>query len=176
MSRKPQDNARPKDAPRRGGVRPIAAALPKVAAKAIGRRGFAEASLITDWAAVVGDALAAASQPVRLAFPPGKRASGTLHIRVSGGVATELQHLEPLVVERINSHFGYSAVTRLKLIHAPLVKHEPARRREPARASPPDPAKRDALAALLDGVEDTEVRAALERLGNAILARESQVK
>ena len=42
--------SKPKDSERRGGVRPVAAALPKIAAKAIGKRGFAEAALITEWA------------------------------------------------------------------------------------------------------------------------------
>ncbi len=162
-----------KDSERSGGVRPVAAALPKIAAKAIGKRGFAEAALITDWDGVVGRELARVSQPEKLVFPPGQRTNGTLHIRVQGGFATELQHLEPLVVERINGHFGYGAVTRLKLTHAPL-RRSPKRSKRRVRA--PDPAQRAMLADILGAVEDDAVREALERLGTAILTGEAEVK
>ncbi|NKB56126.1 MAG: DUF721 domain-containing protein [Alphaproteobacteria bacterium] len=157
-------------------MRPVAATLPSIAAKAIGKRGFAEASLITDWATIVGDQLATVSQPDRLSFPPGKRAGGVLHIRVQSGGAIELQHLEPLVVERINSHFGYGAIARLKLVHAPLTRQATPRARQENRDTPPDPAHQAILDQMLAGVADNEVRAALERLGAAILHQESKVK
>jgi len=157
-------------------MRPVAASLPKIAAKAIGKRGFAEAALITEWGTIVGNELAQVSQPEKLAFSPGERNNGTLHIRVQGGVATELQHLEPLVVERINSHFGYSAVARLKLTHAPI-RRPPSRHRDrkPA-AAPASPEQRAALDTILDTVDDPEVKGALIRLGEAIMGDGSKIK
>lgn len=157
-------------------MRPVAAALPKIAAKAIGRRGFAEASLITEWHTVVGAELAKVSQPVKLAFPPGARTNGTLHISVQGGVATELQHLEPQVLERINGHFGYGAIARLRLVHAPPGRN-PSRRARPRETErKPDAAQRESLVSLLSPVDDDDMRSALESLGAAILAREHRVK
>ncbi len=156
---------------RAGWPRPVAAALPKIAAKIVGRHGFAQGTLITDWGAIVGADLAAVSQPERLSFPPGKRVGGVLHIRVEGGVATELQHLEPLVLERINGHFGYGAVARLRLVHGPLPRRP--ERRKPAPDAAPDPARLATLDDMLAAVEDPEGRAALDRLGTAILRREA---
>ena len=66
---------KPSGADRRHGLRALAAALPAIAGKAFGRRGFAEAGIITDWAAIVGPALAAESLPVKLSFPRGQRAT-----------------------------------------------------------------------------------------------------
>ena len=157
-------------------MRPVAASLPKIAAKAIGRRGFAEAALITDWDTIVGKELARVSQPEKLAFSPGERRNGTLHIRVQGGVATELQHLEPLVVERINSHFGYGAIARLKLTHAPLRQPPPRRRERKPPVVQASPEQRAALDNVLATVDDQEVKDALNRLGKAILGNGSQVK
>lgn len=157
-------------------MRPVAASLPKIAAKAIGRRGFAEAALITDWDTIVGKELALVSQPEKLAFSPGERSNGTLHIRVQGGVATELQHLEPLVVERINSHFGYRAIARLKFTHAPLRQPTPRRVSQKPAQLKSSPEQRAALDSVLASVDDQEVRAALHRLGNAVLGRGSEVK
>tara|TARA_B100000676_G_scaffold269238_1_gene285008 strand:+ start:1050 stop:1568 length:519 start_codon:yes stop_codon:yes gene_type:complete len=162
-----------KDSERRGGVRPVAAALPKIAAKAIGKRGFAEAALITEWATIVGRDLALVSQPEKLAFPRGQRSNGTLHIRVAGGVATELQHLEPQVVARINGHFGYGAIARLKLTHAPL-RQTPARPKRGIRK--PNPKDHKALHDMLGDVEDDAMREALERLGTAIMSGDAEVK
>ncbi len=157
-------------------MRPVAASLPKIAAKAIGRRGFAEAALITDWDTIVGKELARVSQPEKLAFSPGERRNGTLHIRVQGGVATELQHLEPLIVERINSHFGYGAIARLKLTHAPLRQPPPRRRERKPPVVQASPEQRAALDNVLATVDDQEVKDALNRLGKAILGNGSQVK
>lgn len=165
-----------RDDRRKPGMRPLAATVPKIAAKAIGKRGFAEASLITDWSTIVGNDLAKVSQPNKLSFPPGKRTEATLHILVQGGVATELQHLEPMVIERINSHFGYGAVSRLRLIHAPLGKR-PARRGMPTlQKTKPSPEHRAKLNTMLADVADDDIRNALERLGTAILIRESKIK
>ena len=151
----------------------MAASLPKIAAKAIGKRGFAEAALITEWDRIVGRELACVSQPEKLAFSPGRRSNGTLHIRVQGAVATELQHLEPLVIERINSHFGYRAIARLKLTHAPLRQTSPPLKRSPQT---PDPKQRAVLTDILSKVEDDTVKKALERLGAAILTGSAKGK
>jgi len=148
--------------------------LPKVTAKAIGRRGFTEGVLLNDWPAIVGVDLAEVSQPEKLMFPRGERIGGVLHIRVSGGVAIELQHLEPLVIERINGHFGYGAVARLRLIHAPIERPRAAKPRPAPRPSAPvDPGRRAMLLNMLDGVEDAALRSALERLGTAVLRHEA---
>lgn len=163
-------------AKRSGGVRPVAAVLPKIAAKAIGQRGFAEATLITDWDHIVGADLARVSQPERLQFARGERSKGTLHVRVQGGVATELQHLTPLVIERINGHFGYGAVARLKLTHAPLKTKAKRMRRPSPAATPASPKQRAQLDSLLEETEDPEIKAALKRFGDAIAKRASEVK
>lgn len=168
--------AKPKSARgagRRGRTLPIAALLPAVTRKALGRRGFASAAVITEWAHVVGPELARESIPERLVFPHGKRDSGVLWIRVDGPLATELAHLEPLVLERINASFGYRAVAGLRLRQGPVTapsgdSPEPSRPLPPSPPSLP-PEQRRALASRLHSVADTELRASLQRLGEAVL-------
>ena len=98
-----------------GTARSLAQLVPKLARAVMGKRGFAEAGLLSDWQAVVGADIAAKALPERLDFPRGERRDGTLHLSVTGAWALALQHLEPQLVERINSYFGYPAVARLKL-------------------------------------------------------------
>lgn len=155
------------------GLRALGEAVAELTRPIIGRRGFTRGALIGDWAAIVGDRLAASSLPERIAYI-GKRASGgTLHLRVaSGGLAMELQHFEPVLIERINAYFGYPAVARVKLIQGPLPAPAGARTSQPA--NPPralSPAEQDALAAQLTDIADPELREALAALGRAVIAQ-----
>ena len=61
---------------RRGGPRALAAMLPRIARPAFGKRGFVEASVLTDWPVIVGSVLAEETRPMRLSFPRGARAEG----------------------------------------------------------------------------------------------------
>lgn len=166
----PPEASRPAQPERRGsaGPRAIAEVAARLTRRPLGKRGFTEASLIGQWASVVGAALAATTLPLRITFPPGERAGGVLHLRVaSGAMATQVQHLEPLVVQRINGHFGYRAVARLALSQGPVP-------RPPARRAAPEPqldaAAEDELARRLAVVEDDDLKAALSALGRRIAA------
>lgn len=161
---------------RAGYVRPIGQLVPGLTRHILGKRGIGQASIITDWAKIVGENLAAHSQPDRLAFPKGKRTGATLHIRVLGALATEMQHLEPMVVERINSHFGYRAVDRIRLIQAPFVNQTQNQKKRPKVQPKADPKDLAELHESLESVEDQEMRAVLERLGGAILRRKKATK
>src|SRR5579885_2629775 len=108
MSAKSPDQDSEKPAPRRNGIARLSSELPAltrtVFKNSVGGRGFAEAGLITEWAAIVGAEIAAMSQPAALAFPRGERKGGVLTIRCGGAAALELQHLKPQILDRINSH------------------------------------------------------------------------
>jgi len=143
----------------------LAVTLPKVTRRTLGRHGLAEGGLVTDWAAVVGQTIAERSLPLRLSFAGGERRDGTLHVRVSGALALELQHLEPLVLERINGYFGYRAVGRLR-IHQGPVPGLPEPQRPPASA--PSAEAEAAIASQVSAVEDEALREALRSLGRGL--------
>ena len=155
---------------RRGGVRGLAGLLLPLLSPAARRRGFAETTILTDWPRVVGAGFAARCQPVRLDRPRGGRGGGTLLLRATGGAALELQHAAPQLLERINGHFGYPAVARLRFLHAPPVRRRPAPAPPPPRS--PSPAAREAVAALTSGIPDPGLREALRALGEAVAAAE----
>ncbi len=158
------------------GLLAIAKTLPKITGQALGKRGFAQADLLGAWSGIVGQDIAAHCVPRKLDRPrPGQRRGaqapgGTLTLRVEAGYALEIQHLEPVLLERINGYFGFQAVTRLRLLQGPGPAPKPPSA-PPARA--PDPAAERALHARLGGVADTDLRGALDRLGQAVLRRET---
>ena len=83
--------------------RAIASLLPKVARQAYRRYGFAESKILTRWPEIVGATLAANTVPQRISFNRRSRIGGTLHLTTESAFATELKHLEPRLLERINS-------------------------------------------------------------------------
>jgi len=156
---------------RGGGPRPLAASMGGVARRTLGRRGFAEGGLIADWRAIVGAELAASCWPDRISFPPGKRGGGTLRIRVAGGLATELQHLTPQLLERVNGHFGYRAIDRISLLQAPPDENSASQTAPKTRsAACADPRREGEFAAATAAVDDPDLRAALARLGRAMIS------
>ena len=156
-----------KDQRRGGALRPLAGSLAKIAGKSFGRRGLAEGGLIADWADVVGAEIAAICLPNGLTFHRSKeRTKGTLTLRVANGHGLTLQHLEPMIVERINGYLGYPAVARLRLRLGHFVPRERRRRSTPPVLSP---AMETSLSERVAGVEDADLRVALENLGRSIL-------
>lgn len=164
--------------PRRGrGPVALAATLSRITDAALRKRGFAQSTVITNWAEIVGAELADHTTPQRLAFPRsgrGGRGGGTLHVRVAGALATELQHLEPLVLERINTYFGYQAVARLALEQGPLPPRRKGARRTPTPAL--DAEEEGVIESAVSGVEDESLRRALAGLGRAVMASDKGLK
>ncbi|MDH3236028.1 MAG: DciA family protein [Alphaproteobacteria bacterium] len=154
---------------RRGptGMRSIAAPLSAVGRPVLKRRGLAGGRIVAEWPEIVGASLAACSCPERLSQPR-DGGPGVLKIRVDGPLAIELQHLEPVVIERINGYFGYRAVERLSMVRGPLPP-----RRDDVPAAPPaaDAAALQKAADRTAGIEDEALREALTSLGGHVLSR-----
>jgi hypothetical protein len=147
------------------GMVSIAMPAGRVTRPVFGKHGFAGGALVVDWPAIVGSAVAAHTLPLRIQFPPKQRSEGVLVVKVdSGAFATELQHLEPLILERVNGYFGWQAVVRLRMLQGPLPRRKGKAAAPAASAAEPSPA----LRASLDAVDDPELREALERLGRRL--------
>jgi hypothetical protein len=143
-----------------GGPYPIARALPTVTGRALRRYGFQAGELALRWAEIVGQQVARMAAPERLGRARGKQGA-VLELRVLPASAIEIQHLAPLIVERINGYYGRPVVASLRLRQGPLPM-PPAPRPAPP---PPDPAVEQALAAGVAEVRHERLRAALLSLG-----------
>ena len=150
------------------GPRALAAVLPKVAEPALRKRGFSAVEIITNWREIVGSDLADEASPDRLAFPRGARSQGTLHVTAPGAVALEIQHLEPQIIERINTYFGYGAVCRIALTQGPARKRPGLQKKAPARPRPVNPIRRAEIDASTAGIASEPLRDALRGLGKSV--------
>jgi len=153
---------------RKPGLRMLGATVPKLTDKALRKRGFLESAIVHRWSSIVGEAVAGWCAPDRVAFPRDKRAGATLHLVVPGARALELQHLEPVLLERINTVFGYDAVERIAIRQGPLPEPRHKPRPEPR---PLDRREEDWVAAQVAGFADQDLKNALQALGRAVLSR-----
>jgi hypothetical protein len=149
--------------------------LPKITRKVFEKFGFSTATLLTDWAIIVGADLAAFTAPERLKWPRGYegaatgeaeagRTGATLMLRVEPARALDVQYKARLLIDRINAYFGYRAVAEIRLVQAPLIKSggESVARRD---ASPPG-----TPGAAVQAVADDALREALASLEASIRA------
>lgn len=127
-------------------------------------RGLAGTELLTDWRRIAGTSLADHTIPEKLSFAPGKKVGGTLTIAVENGFALDLQHMQPVILERINMYFGYQAVARI------LISHnfpKPAGTPPLAKLSG-HPALHEAAVHDADNVADPELKEALQSLAKTL--------
>ena len=96
-------------------ARAVSDMLPDVGRAAFRRFGFVQSSVVSRWREIVGERYASVSSPESIRFPQGKRSGGVLTLVVEGAHAPMLQHVAPVIIDRVNRFFGYPAVERLSI-------------------------------------------------------------
>jgi hypothetical protein len=136
-------------------------------------RGFAVARLLTHWAEVAGDEMARKTRPVKIGYGKGGMGA-TLTLLVKAAEAPMVQMALPVLKERVNAVYGYSAISHIHLTQTAATgfaegqaEFTPA----PKAAKTPDPATTAKAQAVAKDVADPSLRSALEQLAQNILTR-----
>ena len=160
-------------------VKAVGSFVPRLTRKAFEKYGFSAATLLTDWAVIVGPQLAAYTAPDRLKWPRAVDAYGdvdssaqgrpgaTLILRVDGGRALDVEYRKRELVERINSYFGYRAVADLRILQAPV---QAATALPRAVIGPRAPQPRAVIAPEITSIANDGLRDALARMEQGIAA------
>ena len=135
--------------------------------KELRRRGFTVAEVVTRWQSIMGQTLAEVTRPMKLTFPAGRGEGGTLLLMVAPGFGLAVESNHPLIIERINTYFGHSCVSRLKLLQGPLPSVERPQNRvlDPEQASEAGKLK---VKDLVSSVQNDNLRERLRRIGQLI--------
>ena len=161
--------------------RTLATAVDKVARQTLGKDWNLYATLLNHWAEIVGTEYAAKTTPVKISFPRGKpdeakwaqgrRCDGALHIKLPQGLVMEFTYQTDQIKQRISSYFGYEAIARIVL--------EPHYSTEQAVHTPPSPEPSVEVITHIkldtEVIENDELRAALQGLGEHILASDKLI-
>jgi hypothetical protein len=161
-------------------ARPLAEFLDVCLSPSLAAQGFATSDIIMAWPDIVGERLAAVTQPLKIewkrkgphADPEARPDPATLVIRVESAFALELQHLAPTVIDRVNTYYGWRCIGKL------VLKQGPVRRVEKKRPTAPvlTPADREKVGKAVQPIEEEALKAALDRLGQAIVGSGSRTK
>ena len=143
------------------------------------RFGAGPETLQARWREIVGENLAARTEPVKLSRPR-NGAGGVLELKVDGPAATLIQHQAPELLMRVNLFLGAGSVDRLRIVQG-VVKRATAavgpaqaaqaRRR---RAQPLDAGLEAELVASIASAPEGPLKTALLRLGREVLRRDTR--
>jgi hypothetical protein len=128
------------------------------------RFGFIQSSIVSRWKEIVGDRYARVSSPESIRFPTGRKGGGALTLLVDGAHAPLIQHLAPMIMERVNRFFGYEAINRVVFRQGRPATDPPRPVRPELRPVPKE------LGDGLREIADPELRACLESLAARIAA------
>lgn len=142
---------------------PIASSVNDLVKPIYKKHGFAEHRILTEWDSIVGKELAACSIPQKLSGAK-MQEGGTLHVLVASARALELQHMQPVILDRIATYFGYRAVKTIRFLQTtsnifrkiPMAK--PSQKPEPS----------EAVTKIVSECSDEELRKALLSLGEKL--------
>jgi len=128
------------------------------------RFGFVQSSIVSRWGEIVGERYSMVSSPESIRFPAGRKSGGVLTLLVDGAHAQLIQHLTPLIVERVNRFFGHAAINRIVFRQGRPPAAPPRPERPQLRPVPKE------LGEGLREIADPELRACLESLASQIAA------
>ena len=141
--------------------------------KASEGRGFAQARLLTHWAEIVGEEVAAIARPVEISYKRGGMGA-TLTVLTTGAQAPMLEMQTPRILERVNACYGYRAIARLRITQTAPTGFAEGRAQftpAPAREAAPDPALEAAARDTAAGTRSDDLRAALEALAQNVMKK-----
>jgi hypothetical protein len=158
-SRRPESKD---EAPRRGYARAAGDLVGDIAGTTFKRFGFVQGAVVSRWAEIVGERYAKVSTPESIRFPAGKKSGGTLTLTVEGAHAPLMQHLAPLIIERVNRFFGYESIGKIAFRQGRSAKPAPKVERPRSAPVPKE------LGEGLRQIADPELRACLESLAGKL--------
>lgn len=138
-------------------------------------RGFAQSRLLTHWAEVVGEDIAAVARPVEVSYAR-QGMGATLTLLTTGAQAPMLEMQKDKLRERVNAVYGYNAIARIRITQTAPVgfaegqvdfNHRPKIKAEPSLT----PESLEAAQCLAAPVADEGLRAALETLARNVLIK-----
>ena len=145
--------------------------LRPLARKMLGKKAFVEADVIGAWREIVGEETANFSKPMKIDFRKEERNNGTLWIEAaSGAVALELQTKTKILLEKVNTFFGYAAISKIKIIQNPNVYSSLKMNSDIYNLEKKlvTPEEQNYITLLSGEVKTPELSQALEKLGKAV--------
>ena len=150
----------------------VAKMLMPLAKNLLGKKGFAEIDLLSNWREIVGEEIASYSLPRQIISAKGNKDGGCLQVEVpSGAFALELQLREKIIKEKINFYFGYQAVAGIRIVqNSELAFSDDEQDMQGAQKVLVTKEEENYIRDLSDGVENPELKQKLIELGCSVIS------
>ncbi len=174
----PTDQSKPKPRRKQRGFQRAGATARGAIDRIAGKHGFAETDVLLNWPAIAGEALAAVCQPVKVSYGRERTLGATLIVQTNSARAPEVEMKGPQIVERVNQHYGYRAIRRLKVTQSTglgVGLGAGFAENQAAFAGPdrsPTSAEQASGAEMAAGIQSPGLRDAISRMGANLLARD----
>ena len=154
------------------GFRSVAQLTPDALKQAGAKRGFAEARLLTHWPEIAGEALSGICRPIKVSYASRSASLGaTLILAADGARGPEIEAQKPRIIERVNSYYGYRAVSRISIDQSRSPSQMQGFAEPAAVFEGPKPTPRP-----IEGVSDERLALALGRLGANVRSKAARKK
>lgn len=164
----------PKKEFKRRGAHPLAELASGIMDPLLARRAGINTALLGSWDEIAGERFADCTRPEKIVWQrrgndgdDGGHRPGQLVVACEGARALFLSHAQGELIARINGFFGYPAIGQIRIVQKPVVSATARRKRPPVL----DAATQRRLDDMTDGIESEALKAAIARLGRAVLAK-----
>ncbi len=96
-------------------AQPIGKGLQQLHKKTFDKTQLELVRLGTHWPEIAGEIIAQSSRPIKLVY---SRNSASLHISTNSAVALEMQHMQPIILQRIAEILGHKKIQRIQLMQS----------------------------------------------------------
>lgn len=132
--------------------------------------------MMAEWTHIAGAEIASQTLPVDLKFSrnkdPKKPGQAVLYLSVQPGYALEFSYQQNLMMERLNTFFGYNAIKDIKIVQNSEVmnKKQAASPKKRILSS----SEQQKIDQIVGKIEENDLQTALKNLGKAILSRQEK--
>ena len=96
------------------GLRPFSTSIPKTLKKHIRKGGYNYSNIVDNWTKVVSKKISDACYPITVKIGKEMR-DGILVLNVIHGKEMEIEYEKRVIIDKINSFFGYKFISQIKL-------------------------------------------------------------
>ena len=96
------------------GLRPFSSSIPKTLKKHLRKGGYNYSNIVDNWTNMVSKKISDVCYPLNLKMGKEMR-DGTLVLNVIHGKEMEVEYKKTVIIEKINSFFGYNCISHITL-------------------------------------------------------------
>lgn len=148
-----------------------------LAKQILGKNGLMELEILRHWHEIVGEKLAKYSLPKKIIFRKNEKTDGCLHLEVLGGAfAMEINQSAPMVIEKINTFFGYTAVGSLKIVQSTYIDTFASSKKNTVNVKKTLVSQKEEIyiTELSEEIKSPELREVVKKLGRAVFNNHKQ--